>query len=288
MNNIIIETLNHITICYTKLVESVKLMIQEHYNTPEFDNTIIYVNCLPNDTVFDANFNNLFHNKIYYQLEHKVTDERYYSSQYCEWDNYYLDLIKKQNITEIWAMDYKPQFAVRCEKELGIQNKYVPVRYTSLIHPVDNIYSTTKTVDFCFIGGLYDNHRQEIIQNLINSRVCSIKMLVNRYNENMSYLRNEMNTSRFILDTLRDKSMVTPNQVRIFELLCMGYTVCTEKCGLNMFPGLVYEWETIEDLCDIVKNNQYLHPTEAYKKMTYTNEAYEKYVNNLIHIQNGI
>jgi hypothetical protein len=215
-------------------------------------------------------------------LEHKVTDEHYYSSQCCEWDNYYLDSIKKQNITEIWAMDYKPQFAVRCEKELGIQNKYVPVRYTSLIHPVDNIYSTPKTVDLCLIGTLYDNHRQEIIQDLINSRVCSIKTVVNRYNENMSYLKNEMNTSRFILDTLRDKSMITPNQVRIFELLCMGYTVCAEKCGLNMFPGLVYEWETVGDLYYIVKNSQYLHPTEAYKEMTYTDEAYEKYVNYLI------
>lgn len=49
-----------------------------------------------------------------------------------------------------------------------------------------------------------------------------------------------------------------------------------------MFPGLIYEWSTIDELYEIVKNNQYLHPTEAYKEMTYTDEAYNKYVNDLI------
>jgi hypothetical protein len=51
-----------------------------------------------------------------------------------------------------------------------------------------------------------------------------------------------------------------------------------------MFPGLVYEWETVKDLYEL-NNKPYLHPTEAYKEMTYTDEAYEKYVNNLIELQ---
>ena len=94
-----------------------------------------------------------------------------------------------------------------------------------------------------------------------------------------------MNASRYILDTLRIDTIATPNQVRIFELLCMGYTVCTEKCKFNMFPGLVYEWETPEDLIEIANRNEYLHPTEAYREMTYTDEAYGQYVNNLIKLQ---
>lgn len=52
----------------------------------------------------------------------------------------------------------------------------------------------------------------------------------------------------------------------------MGYTMCSKKAPFNMFPGLIYE----------VKKGEYLHPTEAYKEMTYTNEAYNKYINNLI------
>lgn len=38
----------------------------------------------------------------------------------------------------------------------------------------------------------------------------------------------------------------------------------------------------------IIKRGEYLHPTEAYKEMTYTDKAYETYVNNLIQLQNGI
>ena len=52
-----------------------------------------------------------------------------------------------------------------------------------------------------------------------------------------------------------------------------------------MFPGLVYEWETPEDLIEIANRNEYLHPTEAYREMTYTDEAYGQYVNNLIKLQ---
>ena len=282
MNKIYIETFNYITICYVKMVESVKLMVQEHYDTPEYENTMFFINVFPTDTVFDGVLDKLFKRRIYYMLEHKLTDEHYYSCPCYEWDNYYMELLRKANITEMWTMDYKPQFAVRCAQEFGIPIKYVPVRYTRLIKPVENIYTTPKTVDLCLIGSIYDKHRSEIIQELINTRTCSIKMLVNRYNENMSYVINEMNSSRFILDTLRDKEMLTPNQVRIFELLCMGYTVLSEKSQLNMFPGLIYEWDTVDDLYKISKAGQYLYPTEKYKEMTYTDEAYEKYVNNLI------
>lgn len=284
----IIEQLKYITIAYIPLVESVKLMVQEHYDSPEFDNTIFYISVLPTYTEFDENFNNSFHRKIYYQLEHKVSDKNGYSNIYNEQDNYYVGLVKINNITEMWTMDYKPQFAVRCEKEFSIPNKYVPMRYTSLIHQLECIYTTPKSVDLCFIGTLYDDHRQKIFQNLINERFCRIKMMINKYDENMSYLISEMNTSKYILDTLRNDSMFTQNQVRIFELLCMGYTVCSEKCRLNMFPGLIYEWETVDDLMEIINRGEYLHPTEPYKELTYTDEAYEKYVNYLIEQWNTV
>ena len=47
-----------------------------------------------------------------------------------------------------------------------------------------------------------------------------------------------------------------------------------------MFPGLGYEWETVDELYEIVQRGEYLTPTEAYKKMTYRFEDYEKYANN--------
>lgn len=48
------------------------------------------------------------------------------------------------------------------------------------------------------------------------------------------------------------------------------------------------QWETVDDLNAIASRGEYLHPTEAYKELTYTDEAYEKYVNYLIEQQNGI
>ena len=56
------------------------------------------------------------------------------------------------NINEIWTMDYRPQLAIRCQQEYGIPFKYVPVRYTTLIQPVNNIHTTPKTVDYCHVG----------------------------------------------------------------------------------------------------------------------------------------
>lgn len=285
MNKIIIETFNYITICYVNVVESVKLMVQEHYDTPEYNNTIFFINVLPNDTPFDGYLDKQFDKKIYYMLEHKTTDDFYYSSKCNEWDCYYMQLIQKANITEMWTMDYRPQFAVRCEQEFGIPIIYMPVRYTSLIKPVDNIYNTTKTVDYCHVGVITENSesRYNDINGIEQKRCVSLKCITQV--KNLGSITPELNLAKYVIDIPRDDSFITQNQVRIFELLCMGYTICSKKAPFNMFPGLIYEWENIDDLVEIVKKGEYLHPTEAYREMTYTDEAYEQYVNKLIELQ---
>lgn len=144
----------------------------------------------------------------------------------------------------------------------------------------------------CFIGGInnrwYGNDRRiEFINDFEYSNYDVSFKIINRI-KNIESAIPEMNTCRYILDMLRNSQMATQNQVRIFELLCMGYTVCAEKCNVNIFPGLIYEWSNLKDLVDIISKNEYINPTEAYKEMTYTDEAYETYVNNLIQLQNGI
>ena len=279
MDKLIIEKLNHITVGYVDWTKSVKLMIEEHYDNENYDNTIIFLNRLP--SIEDNIYYTPYKKRIYYMLEHKTTDADYWNSIYCVWDNYYIDLVQNTNITEMWTMDYRPQFAIRCEQELGIPFKYVPMRYTSLIKPIENIYLTPKTVDFCLVGSM-NTHRAEILTEIGLSKNITVKQIIGSDNENLKFYQSELNNSKYIIDTLSNTSFITQNQVRIFELLCMGYTVCSEKCEINIFPGLIYEWNTIEDLQEIVENGEYLHPTEAYKEMTYTDEAYEKYVNNLI------
>lgn len=285
MDNIIIETFNHITVCYnTSWVDSVKLMIKEHYDTPEYDNTIVFINYwLDENNPFYNSIKQSFKRRIFYFMEHKTNDEDYYNCGWYNFDTDYIDYLRKsQYITEIWSMDYMPQLAVRCEQELGIPLKYRPVRYTSLIKPVDNIYTTPKTVDFCLVGiiGPYATNRENFIANNEHTHNFSLKVITQC--ENMQEIIPELNLSRYIIDMPRLKEQITQNQVRIFELLCMGYTMCIQKYKTNIFPGLIYEWETVDDLKEIVKRGEYLHPTEAYKEMTYTDEAYEKYVNNLI------
>jgi hypothetical protein len=261
-------------------------MIEEHYDNENYDNTIIFLNRLP--SIEDNIYYTPYKKRIYYMLEHKTTDADYWNSIYCVWDNYYIDLVQNTNITEMWTMDYRPQFAIRCEQELGIPFKYVPMRYTSLIKPIENIYLTPKTVDFCLVGLLSKSSPQriDILNEVETNHSFSFKGITQV--KDMQAVISEMNTSRYILDIPREYTTITQNQVRIFELLCMGYTVCAKKMYINIFPGLIYEWETIDDLINIVKKGEYLHPIETYKEMTYTDEAYEKYVNNLINIDSYV
>jgi len=286
----IIESFNYITVCYNiTYLNSVKLMIQEHYDTPEYENTLIFIDFIPSDNhwFFDC-LKQSFKRRIFYFLEHKINDSVYHTENYYNWDTGYIKYLHEtQLITEIWSMDYRPQFAVRCEQEAGIPLIYKPVRYTSLIKPVDNIYTTPKTVDFCLIGCLSTGgHRIDLIEELEQNHNMSLKCITQV--KNIESVLIDLNTSKYILDVLGNTITITQNQVRIFELLCMGYTVCVEKCPINIFPGLIYEWKTVDDLYNIVKRGEYLHSTEAYKEMTYTDEAYEKYVNKLIELQTNV
>lgn len=276
----LVENLKHITIWYYNPVESVKLMIQEHYDTPEYDNTLFILNLYWVGNDVHENLSNKYKKIIYYNLEHKISIETHKEHWYNN-DMQFLIGLYSLGMTEMWSMDYESEFALMARDTYNIPIKYVPVRYTTLIKQVPNIYKTPKTIDCCHVGTLSCPHRGEIIQSIENTfQAVSFKFIT--HTTNLSQCISEMNTSKFIVDMLRDDEMLAQNQVRIFELLCMGYTVCAEKCSINMFPGLIYEWENIDELYYIVKNNEYLHPTKAYKEMTYTNEDYSKYVNNLI------
>lgn len=274
------EKLKYITIWYYNPVESVKFMIQEHYDTPEYDNTLFILNLYWVSDEIHENLSDKYKRIIYYHLEHRITSGTH--KKFCyNTDIQYLIGLYNLGITEMWSMDYESEFALMARDTYNIPIKYMPVRYTALIKQVPDIYRTPKTIDCCHVGTLSCPHRWGIIQNIeSNFQTVSFKFITST--TNLSQCISEMNTSKFIVDMLRDDEMLTQNQVRIFELLCMGYTVCAEKCSINMFPGLIYEWKNVDELYYIVKNNEYIQPTEAYKEMTYTDEAYEKYVNCLI------
>ena len=279
-----IEKLKYATVVYNQYVESVKLIIQEHYDIPEYENAIFFLDKLYTIyNEFDSSFFTNYDKKIYYFLEHSVYDYDYIIKSYDDNEVY---LINKFGITEFWSMDYDCVLGMRVKSELNIPFKYKPVRYTKLIKPNNEIYSTQKLVDCCHIGVITKEayHRIEFIDKLEQEVRISFNFITQT--RNIQDVTHILNCSKYIVDTTRNPNFKTQNQVRIFELLCMGYTVCAEKRAINIFPGLIYEWETLNDLCNIVKKDEYLHPIEAYKKMTYTDEAYEKYVNGLVELWN--
>ena len=282
MNNLIIEKLKYITVAFYGWIEPVKLMVEEHYDKEENNGIIIFLNILLAKE--DCIHYHHYKKKIYYMLEHRITDEAYWGGTYHYWDNDYVNLVRDTHIDEIWTMDYMPQFAIRCSQEFNIPIKYMPMRYTSLIKPVENIYVTPKTTDYCSVGLIIAPERIEILEQVEQNHLFSFKGITQV--KNLRSVVSELNMSKYILDIPREPNLLTQNQVRIFELICMGYTVCAKKCLFNMFPGLIYEWETLDDLIEIAKRGKYLHPTEAYKEMTYTDEAYERYVNHLIELWN--
>lgn len=288
----IIENLFHITVVYFDTVKSVRQMVENHYDKPEYDGTVFFLNTFSmfEEPEFKPELFKDYKRKIYYMLEHRVYDsDKYWESPQVAYDiSVVMNLGEKIGITEFWTMDYEPQLAQIVRERLNIPIVFRPVRYTSFITPVDNIKTTYKTVDFCHIGKINNPHRLELLsEHEYNNTPLSFKFLTGT--RDIASMIPELNTARYIVDTVRTKDMMAPNQVRIFELLCMGYTVCVEKTGVNMFPGLVYEWSTLGELHRIRWNlSPYLSPTEAYFSMTYYNEDYENYINYLIDQYNAI
>ena len=277
-----IEKLKYITVIYSKYIESVKLMVQEHYDIPEYENAVFFLDLLYtiiNEYNLEPQTFECYNKRIYYSLEHSVYNCDDILQSYYDVET---DLIQSFNITEFWSMDYNSTLGQQVYSKLKIPCKFKPMRYTSLIKPNNKIYTTQKIIDCCHVGVITKEayHRIELINRIEHSSGVSFNFITQT--KNIQDIVHLLDCSKYILDTTRNPNFKTQNQVRIFELLCMGYTVCAEKRAINMFPDLIFEWENINELYNIIKKNEYIHPTEDYKKMTYTDEAYEKYINYLI------
>ena len=149
------EKYKHIAVEYYSYLKPVALMIKEHYDTPEYDGTIFMINTFW--AVLDSQYIDEFYKykrRIYYNLEHKCTDDLAYN-QYKEFDMQFVDkILNEAGCTEFWTMDYNPEITYLIREISDIPIKYKPVRYTTLIPQVKNIYTAKKTIDFCHIGGV--------------------------------------------------------------------------------------------------------------------------------------
>jgi len=266
-----IEKFKYITVVYIQQLESIKLMVQEHYDTPEYDDTLFLINTLGSNIPLLNKDDFKQHRKIYYNFEHSNDlnpEEKFYVQ----------DLFKDFGVTEVWTME------PNCETfdtDLGV--KYKPVRYTSYIKKID--YHSEPKFDLGFAGivGSYDiaPRRNKFFNDYLKNTKYnfSIKIL---NGHPISEMQDEFANCRFILDSHRNYMHNMQNQVRIFEHICLGHTVLSEKSDYNIFPGLIYEWENIDELNDLINTIKPEDFSEKYKEMTYTDEAYENYCSKLI------
>lgn len=269
-NNCIVDKLKYITIAYIPQVESVKLMIQEHYDIPEYDDTLFMVNTLGVCQLEKDDFPQ--QRKIYYNLEHAndmLPHEKFFVADWC----------KDFGVTEIWSMEPNCE---TIDTDLGIV--FMPLRYTSLLGKSGYCYTKGTSFDLGFVGvvGSYElsPRRNDFFDDYIKDGYdFSIKIL---NGSSIMDTRDEFRNCRFILDTHRNYRQTMQNQVRIFENVCLGNTVLSEKSAYNVFPGLIYEWEDMDELDRLVKTLEPQDFSEQYKEMTYTNDAYNKYRDYII------
>ena len=260
----------YITIVYPELLDSVALMIQEHYDNNEYDDTLFLVNTYSSNLDLQGPEYNQ-HRCIYYNLEHgddfdyKQRDEALKEIANCK-------------ITEIWSMEPNCEL---WDTELGI--KFMPVRYTSYLK--NKSIKQPYKFDLGFVGlpvnFNYAPRRIELLNNLyFNPDVdISLKILSGYC---INELCDEFSNCKFVLDTHRNYRHSMQNQVRIFEHICLGHTVLSEKSDYNIFPGLIYEFENVQQLNDLVHTVEPQDFSEKYKEMTYSDEAYEKYRNAIL------
>ena len=258
-----IERLKYISVLYSVALNAVKLMVQEHYDTPEYEGTLFLIN----SCWFDIDVSEYAHTRcIYYNLEHT---EDYDINQRNDIQNY----LKDYNVTEIWSME--PNCEV-FDSDLGV--KYKPMRYTSYIKRT--VPPTEPKFELGFIGIIGSNDYSPRRNNFFDKYTrtpeynYSIKIL-NGYP--ISELEDELSNCKFILDSHRNYRHNMQNQVRIFEHICLGHTVLSEKSDYNIFPGLIYEWENADELNHLINTVEPEDFSDRYKEMTYTDEAYDNY-----------
>ena len=255
----------YITIVYPELLDSIALMIQEHYDNVNYDDTLFLVNTYSSYLDLQKPEYNQ-HRCIYYNLEHNDDFDNNQKDKA-------LEQIYNYKITEIWSMEPNCEL---WDSDLGV--KFMPVRYTSYLK--NNVIKQSNKFDLGFVGlpvnyG-YAPRRIELLNNLYFSDDVdlSLKILAGY---NINELCDEFSNCKFVLDTHRNYRHSMQNQVRIFEHLCLGHTVLSEKSTYNMFPGLIYEFENVQQLNDLAHTVEPQDFSEEYKEMTYTDEAYDEY-----------
>lgn len=267
------ESFNYITVIYLPQLKSIKLMVQEHYDTPEYEDTLFFINTFffAKETIDIINSQNLTqHRRIYYNLEH--------NDDLSSEQNTIESIYKQFGITEVWCMEPNNELL-----DIGVTVKFMPVRYTSYIKKLN--INLDKKFDLGFVGIIGSNGYSPRRNSFFNEYITNTNLdfsikIINGYQ--ILDLKDDLADCKFILDSKRNYRHNMQNQVRLFEHICLGHTVLSEKSSYNIFPSLIYEWNDINELNEMIKTIKPEDFSEKYKEMTYADKNYEIYKNNIL------
>lgn len=253
-----------IFVLYTKMYETVAKMVLQHYDTPQFERSVFVINVLVDENSNNIDFRQYCANGnkyIYYQLNNLSIYPEYVIHEHMN------------QFDEIWDfskinMNYYPE---------DVKSKvwYMPLRYVNIpkISSKDNY-----RYDIGFIGTLTP-FRQDMISRITKywtDEYCRVKFISG---QPYSDIYDEIIDCKYLIDLPRTpNSGLILNNTRIFEVLCSGKQIITDRCGCieNPFTWLIKTYDNIYDIYNIIKEEP-VDNSEVYRQWTETDEKYEIY-----------
>lgn len=253
-----------IFVLYTKMYETVAKMVLQHYDTPQFERSVFVINVLVDENSNNIDFRQYCANGnkyIYYQLNNLSIYPEYVIHEHMN------------QFDEIWDfsktnMNYYPE-------DVKYKVWYMPLRYVNIpkISSKDNY-----RYDIGFIGTLTP-FRQDMISRITKywtDEYCRVKFISG---QPYSDIYDEIIDCKYLIDLPRTpNSGLILNNTRIFEVLCSGKQIITDRCGCieNPFTWLIKTYDNIYDIYNIIKEEP-VDNSEVYRQWTETDEKYEIY-----------
>lgn len=255
----------HILVRYMPLAKSTAYMVLEHYDTEEYEDTVFVINTW--DSKEEAASHLLGARYIFYQMEH-----------FPMGGDYVKETIQRMNTyDEVWDIDI---LNIRIyPDEIRKKVKFMPLRYASIYDNLNIIRKAVPRFDWLFCG-VCSPHRQQIIGWLAANFELNKGMYIfgHKYEEIPDLLAD----AKFMINIHQtDESHTIQEQVRISEILSMGLPVISERSIINYFGDLITECD-MYDLPTVLKIANSDSQKDQYKKLTYTDDAYNAYREDIL------
>jgi hypothetical protein len=227
-------------------------MILDHYDTPEYANTVFILggHALDTDVYLKRHRNRQI---IYYQMEQMFRDP----NQKQWWD---VDLVIKRinDLQErggaiLWDIDHlNAEFL----SNQGIKvNKVAPLRYTKKWEELTN--SHTSDIDVLFYGSL-NTRRSEVLWPVLNSLYYDKVTTMILVGGDLHRLKEYIERSKIILNIHHTAPYNRQEQPRIAYLLANKKCVLSEPSQHNYYEGGILESNDLANsIRTLLKDDQY-------------------------------